>query len=102
MQSDKLFERYRALQQYVGWTDKDAVNVVRIAPMARGHFRELIEDFYAAIQQSAATMKVITGGTAQIERLKGTLVNWLEELFSGHYEAEYVVRRWKVGHRHVE
>jgi signal transduction histidine kinase len=102
MQSDKLFERYRALQQYVGWTDEDTANVVRIAPLAREHFRELIEDFYAAIQQSAATMKVITGGAAQIGRLKGTLVKWLEELFSGHYEAEYVVRRWKVGHRHVE
>jgi signal transduction histidine kinase len=102
MKSDKLFERYRALQQYVGWTDEDAVNVVRTAPMARRHFRELIEDFYAAIQQSGTTMKVITGGTAQIERLKGTLIKWLEELFSGQYDEAYVVRRWKVGLRHVE
>src|SRR5262249_12050042 len=102
MQSDKLFERYRALQQYVGWTDEDAANVARIVPMARGHFRELIEDFYAAIQHSPATMKVITGGAAQIERLKGTLIKWLEELFSGKYDEAYVLRRWKVGLRHVE
>jgi signal transduction histidine kinase len=102
MQSDKLFQRYRALQEYVGWTQQDAANVARIAPLARDHFRELVEDFYAAIRQNPATMKVITGGTAQIERLKGTLVNWLDELFSGKYDEAYVARRWKVGLRHVE
>lgn len=102
MQSDKLFQRYRALQHYVGWTDQDAANVARIAPLAQEHFKALVEDFYAAIQQNPATTKVITGGAAQIERLKGTLVRWLEELFSGKYDEEYVVRRWKVGLRHVE
>src|SRR5262245_14777985 len=102
MQSEKLFQRYRALQEYVGWTQQDAANVARIAPLARDHFRELVEDFYAAIRQNPATMKVITGGTAQIERLKGTLVNWLDELFSGKYDEAYVARRWKVGLRHVE
>jgi len=101
-QSDKLFQRYRALQQYVGWTDQDAKNVARIAPLAEVHFKSLIEDFYAAIRENPATMKVITGGAAQIERLKGTLVSWLHELFSGKYDEAYVVRRWKVGLRHVE
>src|SRR5262249_14177919 len=27
---------------------------------------------------------------------------WLRELVSGKYDADYVQRRWKVGHRHVE
>ena len=47
-------------------------------------------------------MEVITGGTAQIERLKDTLRAWLKDLFSGQYDEAYVVRRWKVGQRHVE
>src|SRR5476651_1845757 len=47
-------------------------------------------------------MKVITGGQQQIARLKGTLVKWLQELLAGPYESDYVVRRWKVGWRHVE
>ena len=38
----------------------------------------------------------------QIERLKGTLIQWLRELFTGPYDAEYVARRWRVGYRHVE
>jgi signal transduction histidine kinase len=47
-------------------------------------------------------MKVITGGAAQVERLKGTLVAWLRELLSGQYGRDYVARRWRVGWRHVE
>src|SRR5215207_2995704 len=47
-------------------------------------------------------MKVITGGPAQVERLKGTLIAWLRELLSGQYGRDYVARRWRVGWRHVE
>ena len=35
-------------------------------------------------------------------RLQGTLCDWLRQLFSGEYDAAYVLRRWKVGLRHVE
>ena len=71
-------------------------------PVVREHFGPLIEDFYVAIQQNSTTMKVITGGAAQIARLKGTLTQWLDELFSGKYDEAYVLRRWKVGLKHVE
>ena len=43
----------------------------------------LVDDFYAEIDRHPDARKVITGGQAQIERLKGTLVQWLRELFSG-------------------
>ena len=65
MQPDKLFKRYQELQQYVGWTDDDAQQVHRLAPIVREHFGPLIEDFYVAIQQNSTTMKVITGGAAK-------------------------------------
>jgi two-component system, NtrC family, sensor kinase len=102
MQPDKLFKRYQELQQYVGWTEDDAQRVHRLAPIVCEHFGPLIEDFYVAIQQNSTTMKVITGGAAQIARLKGTLLQWIDELFSGKYDEAYVLRRWKVGLKHVE
>ena len=43
----------------------------------------LIDDFYAEIERHPDARKVITGGQAQIERLKGTLVQWLRELSPG-------------------
>ena len=48
------------------------------------------------------TRKVITGGPAQVERLKGTLREWLRDLLNGPYDNAYVTRRWRVGRRHVE
>jgi signal transduction histidine kinase len=61
-----------------------------------------VDQFYAEVGQHAGTRRVITGGEAQIERLKGALLGWLRELFSGKYDADYVARRSRVGFRHVE
>jgi signal transduction histidine kinase len=62
----------------------------------------LIEDFSAEIERHPAARKVITGGEPQIDRLKRSLIQWLRELFAGPYDHEYVVRRRRVGWRHVE
>ena len=97
-----LFERYRELQSYVGWTDEDARRVAAVAPLLEPHLPALIDDFYAEIERHPEARKVITGGQAQIERLKGTLVQWLRELLAGRYDEDYVDRRWRVGWRHVE
>jgi signal transduction histidine kinase len=61
-----------------------------------------VDDFYAEIERHPAARKVITGGQAQIDRLKGTLAQWIRELLAGKYDADYVARRWRVGWRHVE
>jgi signal transduction histidine kinase len=98
----KLYERYRELQRYIGWTEDDGHRVRELTPIVSQHFTPLIDDFYVAIQKNLTTAKVITGGEQQIQRLKGTLVKWLEELFAGTYDQEYVLRRWKVGLKHVE
>ena len=94
--------RYRELQRYVGWTDDDASRVNAIAALLEPHLAPLVEDFYSEIEHHPAAARVITGGPAQIERLKGTLVVWLKELLRGPYDHEYVSRRWQVGWRHVE
>src|SRR5262245_19668623 len=102
MDSDKLFRRYQELQQYVGWTEADAQRVGAVAPLLEPCLTALIDDFYAEIERHPGARQVITGGAAQIERLKGTLRGWLHELLHGPYDKEYVARRWRVGWRHVE
>jgi signal transduction histidine kinase len=102
MNSDDLFQRYRELQRYVGWTDEDALRIKAVATLLETHLVPLIDDFYAEIERHPEARKVITGGQAQIERLKGTLRDWLRELLFGPYDREYVARRWRVGWRHVE
>jgi signal transduction histidine kinase len=102
MDPEKLFQRYQELQQYVGWTEGDARTVHALSGLIEPHLLPLIDDFYAEIERHTDARKVITGGPEQIERLKGTLVQWLRELFAGRYDQAYVLRRWRVGLRHVE
>jgi signal transduction histidine kinase len=96
------FSRYQELQRYVNWTAADTARVKQIGDLVAPHFAALVDDFYAEIENHPDARKVITGGHEQISRLKQTLVRWLEELFSGSYDREYVERRWRVGQRHVE
>lgn len=102
MDADELLGRYRELQSYLEWSADDALRVQAVASVLAPSLPNLIDDFYAEIERHPATRKVITGGEMQIARLKQTLIRWLEELLSGPYDQEYVVRRWRVGRRHVE
>jgi signal transduction histidine kinase len=102
MEPDKLYHRYQELQQYVGWTDDDARRVGSVARALDPVLPALIDDFYAEIDRHPDARKVITGGAAQVVRLKGTLLRWLRDLLAGPYDLDYVARRWQVGWRHVE
>jgi two-component system, NtrC family, sensor kinase len=102
MDAEKLFHRYQELQQYIGWTAEDAKKVQGVAGLLERRLPAMIDDFYAEIERHPEATKVITGGQQQIDRLKGTLLKWLQELLAGPYESDYVARRWKVGWRHVE
>jgi len=99
---EAIFRRYQELQDYVGWTEADARRVQSVASLLEPHLAALIDDFYAEIDRHPEARKVITGGAGQVERLKGTLRGWLRDLLNGPYDQAYVIRRWRVGHRHVE
>lgn len=100
--NSSLFERYQELQRYVGWTDDDAARIRTLTEIVQPFLRELVDDFYQEIERHPQARKVITGGVEQVQRLKGTLIIWLEQLFAGKYDDDYVQRRWRVGYRHVE
>jgi signal transduction histidine kinase len=102
MNSGDLFRRYQELQAYVGWSDADAARVNAIAKILQPSLPKLVDDFYAEIDHHPLARQVITGGQEQVDRLKGSLCRWLQELLAGPYDVDYVVRRWRVGMRHVE
>jgi two-component system, NtrC family, sensor kinase len=102
MNPQAIYLRYRELQAYVGWNEEDASRVQAIASLLDPFLPALIDDFYSEIEQHPNARKVITGGQAQIDRLKASLIRWLRELLAGPYDQDYVIRRWQVGWRHVE
>jgi PAS domain S-box-containing protein len=94
--------RYGDLQRYVGWTEQDTANIRGVADAIAARLPELIEDFYAELQQHSEAMRVISGGPAQIDRLKESLRRWLQDSFRAEYDTEYVARRWRIGLKHAE
>jgi signal transduction histidine kinase len=102
MDTETLYERYQELQRYVSWSEDDVRHVVAGGKVLGSSLAPLIDDFYEEIERHPRARKVITGGAAQVARLKGTLLAWLQDLFSGVYDSAYVERRWRVGWRHVE
>jgi two-component system, LuxR family, sensor kinase FixL len=100
--SSELFDRYKDLQAYVGWSDEDAARIKSVAQLIEGQAHLLIDDFYEEIERHPATQRVITGGQSQITRLKGSLRAWLSETLKGPGNSHYVDRRWRIGLQHAE
>ena len=98
----KLFERYKELQAYVGWTDEDATRVASVAAIVEANMDAFIRDFYVEVQRHPEAARVITGGSAQIARLTASLRAWLTESLECRSDIDYVQRRWKIGLRHAE
>jgi PAS domain S-box-containing protein len=98
----RLYERFKDLQAYVGWTEADAARIKSAATVIDAGIDSLIEDFYAEIQRHPDASRVITGGQAQIKRLMGSLKTWLQESLQGRSDLEYFLRRWRIGLRHAE
>lgn len=99
---DDYFRRYCSLKEYVGWSERDRENVLSVKTIVEPEFATMVDDFYQAIERTPSAMKVLTGGKAQIARLKKSLMIWLDQLFSGVYDQKYVMQRLQVGRRHVE
>ena len=99
---EELFARYQMLRQYVGFQEDDVERIRAAAPLVEAHLVRLVDDFYRELMRHQPTRARITGGEDQVQRLKGTLAQWLRELLVGTYDKEYVSRRWLVGWRHVE
>ncbi len=87
--------------EYVGFTPASSAALRAFHPIAQPHFQRTIDDFYAAIESHPRAASVITGGTLQIERLKKTLVRWLDSLLLGPHDAAFVESHSRIGRVHV-
>jgi signal transduction histidine kinase len=97
-----VFELFRELQRYVGFTERDEV-VLRALPVeVHQHFPEIAELFYARVLEFEPARAALTRGEKHVGQLKGTLVRWMKELVTGPWDEAYVARRARIGRVHVE
>jgi signal transduction histidine kinase len=89
------------IKLYVGFTEASSAVLRELHPLAAPSFGPIIDDFYAAIEAHPGASQAITGGQAQIDRLKQTLVRWIDKLLLGPHDEEYYQLRARIGRMHV-
>jgi signal transduction histidine kinase len=89
------------LKLYVGFDDDSSAALRELHPIAAPFFVPIVDDFYAAIEAHPGARAAITGGRAQIDRLKQTLLRWIETLLLGPHDEAYYELRARIGRVHV-
>jgi signal transduction histidine kinase len=89
------------MKRYLGFTERDASLLGTLGPRIEKYLPAMAERFYSQISLHANAFSVITGGDAQIARLKQTLQAWGRGLFAGVYDEKYAADRYEIGYRHV-
>jgi len=89
------------MKRYLGLNEEDAELLRQMGPRMDKYLPGMADRFYAQIPLHPNAARVLTGGPAQIERLKQTLREWARGLFSGVYDEAYAEQRYHVGYRHV-
>ena len=87
---------------YVGFDDDASAALREAHPLVAPHFGAIIDDFYDTIEAHPGARAAITGGAAQIQRLKRSLLQWIDEIFRGPHDEAYFQRRARIGRVHVQ
>jgi signal transduction histidine kinase len=89
------------LKAYVGFADADIERLRALRPHVMPQAVRISERFYEQIllfPEATAVFKDM----AQVERLKTTLVKWIEQLLTGPFDLAYYELRRRIGRVHVE
>ena len=95
--SDIFFDEIKA---YIGFDESDAATLRALSPHLKPHFADIVNAFYTALNANPRSRHIFDG-EAQIERLRRTLIVWLEGVFGGVYDAPYFQQRLNIGRVHV-
>jgi signal transduction histidine kinase len=89
------------LREYVGFDDASADRLSAMEPRMRRFYQRVVDQFYASILEDPVARAVLESDS-QVSRLKLSLIDWLEGLFSGPYDEEYFEKRSRIGRVHVK
>lgn len=86
---------------YVGFDAESAGRLQAMRTRMRPFHSSIVDRFYDAILDDPGARAVLTS-EAQVQRLKGSLTQWIEGLFAGPYDESYFEKRAKIGRVHVK
>jgi signal transduction histidine kinase len=88
------------LLAYVGFTDADRARLRELHAVLAPSFPAIAERFYEAVWASPGAAAVLTGPD-QVERLRGTLIDWMSTGLLGPHDDRFYEKRSRIGRRHV-
>ena len=88
------------LNRYTRFTDAHRAMLARLGPLLEPGFEGIVDSFYEAIERTPRARAVFEDDE-QILRQKQFLRRWMQELFSGTYDATYFASRARVGRAHM-
>jgi PAS domain S-box-containing protein len=92
---------FEELKRYVHFGPSDETALRGFLPDAEPHFRPITETFYRRLKEHPEALGVFVSD-AQVQRLQGTLCDWLGLLFRGPWDERYFERRARIGRVHVQ
>jgi hypothetical protein len=95
-----MTERHRELQRYVRFTPEDSARVVACSSLVVPHLPRISEVFYERIREHEDAHAVLQD-EAQINRLRGSLVRWMADIFLGPHDDAHFARAERIGHVHA-
>lgn len=95
--AESLFEE---LKRYTRFGADDERALRALGPVAEPHLQRIAAEFYERLMEHADARAVLEG-PEQVERLKGTLVEWMQTLLRGPWDDAYYQRRTRIGRTHV-
>lgn len=81
-----------------GFCENDAERLFRLGDTIRPFLPELTDRFYVQLQASEITRPYLNG---RIDQLKQTHLTWLNSLFSGVYDDDFLSAQQNIGVAHV-
>ena len=89
-----------SLKEYVSFDAESARRLQAMGSRIRPYHGRIVDGFYQAVLDDPGARAVLKS-KAQVGRLKVTLAEWLEGLFSGSYDEAYFEKRARIGRAHV-
>lgn len=86
--------------RYVGFTDDDRARLAALHPRLAPQFAGIAHRFYEAAMRNTTTAAVLTG-SAHVERLQASLIDWMSTGLLGPYDEQFWATRTRIGRRHV-
>ncbi|MFO0761336.1 MAG: protoglobin domain-containing protein [Byssovorax sp.] len=94
---ETLFEE---MKRYIRFEPEDEARIAALRPLVAPHFPRIADEFYDRIREHEEAHAVFTG-EPQINRLRDSMVRWMERLCAGPYDQSYYDETAKIGRMHV-